>query len=164
MTSISDPGARARVKFFIFYFFRHGHAPYHQNKKVIWANSVARADPKVQTTAFFPLGMLPARSSTLPPCSQHAPACLQYTPACSQHDHNMLPARNTMLPACSQHAHSMLPARSSMLPPRPSTPNHDLATRPWGKRAPPMRVRARAICFYFFFVRHGMASHAEKKK
>ena len=33
VTSILASGARARVKFFIFYFFHHGHAPYVSKKK-----------------------------------------------------------------------------------------------------------------------------------
>ena len=34
VTSIFASGARARVKFFIFYFFHHGHPPYlSKNKK-----------------------------------------------------------------------------------------------------------------------------------
>ena len=47
--SIFGSGARARVKCFISYFFHHGHAPYHSTKKgkKVWANSGARADPKV---------------------------------------------------------------------------------------------------------------------
>ena len=33
VTSIFASGARARVKSFIFYFFHHGHAPYHSRKR-----------------------------------------------------------------------------------------------------------------------------------
>ena len=51
---ILESGARARAKFFIFYFFWHGtHHTIPPKKKVTRAIPAARADPKSKTILFF---------------------------------------------------------------------------------------------------------------
>ena len=75
---ILESGARARGKFFTFYFFWYGtHHTIQKRKKVTRAIPAARADPKSKTILFFfckvmvhALGLRPAQPSPAQPSQE----------------------------------------------------------------------------------------------
>ena len=123
VTSIFGSGARAHVKFFII-FFSAWYAPYHQKKKEIWANSGARADPKV----------LPSQGRFSVGAQARVSRLLGFL------DKNGSPARRPP------------PRDATILCTLVSKPTTRRAViRPWGQRASQIRVRARAFFLNFIF-------------